>query len=49
MKELDDHEFLGTCPKCQQLTKGAEIYDRERGWITVWLHAQSKSRLCLVA
>lgn len=44
-----DYEFVGTCPKCQQLTKGAEVYDRERGWITVWVHTHTKSMYCLVA
>jgi len=48
MKWLD-HEFVGTCPKCKQPTKGAEVYDRERGWVTVWRHSQSKSEFCLIA
>ncbi len=45
-------EYHGVCSKCGLWLEGSEKYDRERGWIFMWLHVnydRTRSNYCLVA
>lgn len=49
---VKETEYKGTCEKCGLLIEGSEVYDRERGWIYVWVHldnAGSKRKYCLAS
>jgi len=49
---LRNYEYQGVCHRCGRWLEGAEVFDRERGWIVSWTHIdydKRRTKYCLAA